>query len=172
MPCLPRRFFARPTLVVAKKLLGARLHFNGRTGMIVETEAYIGQDDPACHATRGKTKHNAPMFAQPGTAYIYFTYGMHWCLNVVTEQEDFPAAVLIRGIVTDDGTHIDGPARTTKYFGLTGEQNELDLVTTPDFYIERGAKPPHSCTSRIGIRVGLDKMWRCVAEGYDTKKPR
>src|SRR6266852_3708761 len=106
---LARRFFARPTLQVARELLGQRLvrMSNGvrLAGRITETEAYIGQTDLACHARFGLTPRSQVMFGPPGRAYVYFTYGMHWMLNIVTEAEGSPAAVLIRGIRADDGLH-------------------------------------------------------------------
>src|SRR2546430_489923 len=95
---LPRSFFVRPTLQVAEELLGKLLVFNNQRGLITETEAYIGQDDPACHAARGMTPRTQVMFGPPGFSYVYFIYGMYHCFNVVTEPEGFPAAVLIRGI--------------------------------------------------------------------------
>src|SRR5258705_3161471 len=99
---LPRSFYDRPTLTVARELIGARLVriLNGKklVGLITETEAYISQKDLACHAWHGLTPRTAPMFGPAGHAYVYFTYGNHWMLNVVTEKEGFPAAVLTRAI--------------------------------------------------------------------------
>src|SRR5713226_8191944 len=110
MPRLARRFFARPTLQVARELLGQRLvHIAGGVrlaGRITETEAYIGQSDLACHARFGLTPRSQVMFGPPGHAYVYFTYGMHWMLNIVTEPEGFPAAVLIRAIQPVAGMEI------------------------------------------------------------------
>jgi hypothetical protein len=105
--CLTRDFFHRPTVLVAQELLGKTLVFNGQRGRITETEAYLGQaDDPACHAARGKTKRNAVMFGQAGLSYVYFIYGMYYCFNIVTEDEHFGAAVLIRGVLEDSGRHL------------------------------------------------------------------
>jgi DNA-3-methyladenine glycosylase len=104
---LPRAFFRRPTLVVARELIGQRLVRldGGRrlSGWIVEAEAYIGQEDQACHARAGLTRRNEVMWAAPGHAYVYFTYGMHWCLNVVTEPDGQPAAVLLRALAPAEG---------------------------------------------------------------------
>jgi len=104
---LPRSFYRRPTLVVARELLGKRLvHVDrGRrlSGWIMEAEAYIGQEDLGCHARVGRTERNRSMWGEPGHAYVYFTYGMHWCLNVVTEVAGRPAAVLLRALAPAEG---------------------------------------------------------------------
>ena len=104
---LSRGFFARQTLIVAQALLGQRLvrELDGirLSGRVVEVEAYIGEDDQACHARPGLTKRNAPMYGLPGHAYVYLIYGMHHCLNVVTEREGFPAAVLVRALEPLEG---------------------------------------------------------------------
>src|SRR3954468_11701854 len=104
---LPRSFYARPTLIVAKDLLGKVLvHRSGAGvagGMIVETEAYIGEDDPACHAAPGPTRRNEPLYGPAGIAYVYLNYGIHYLVNAVTEAEGHPAAVLIRALEPVDG---------------------------------------------------------------------
>jgi len=119
---LRRSFFVRPTLLVAKKLLGKYLvHRRGGKNislMITEVEAYLGLDDKASHASRGKTERNKAMFDEGGRWYVYFTYGMHWMLNIVTGPKDYPAAVLIRG--TDK---VQGPARLTKYLEIDKKLN-------------------------------------------------
>ncbi len=117
---LPRNFYDRPTLTVARKLIGARLVriLDGvrLVGLITETEAYIGEKDLGCHAHVGKTNRNAVMFGTPGHAYVYFTYGNHWMLNAVTEREGFPAAVLIRAIQPIEGAEIMSEAKErTRY---------------------------------------------------------
>jgi DNA-3-methyladenine glycosylase len=117
---LPRRFFARPTLQVARDLLGCRLvrRSGGRrlAGVIVEVEAYIGEQDLACHCRAGRTPRTTVMFGKPGLAYVYFTYGMHWMLNVVTEREGFAAAVLIRALAPVEGVDVmtQNRSQTTK----------------------------------------------------------
>lgn len=176
MPRLPRSFYARPTLVVARDLLGQRLvHvLNGLrlTGLITETEAYIGQEDLACHARHGRTPRTAVMFGPPGHAYVYFTYGMHWMLNLVTEADGAPAAVLIRGIAPHDGLDImrerrgrpdppvrltDGPAKVTQALGVARVLNGHDTCARGAcLYIERQPAAPEAEVSR-GPRVGLGK---------------
>ncbi|MDO8556840.1 MAG: DNA-3-methyladenine glycosylase [Candidatus Jorgensenbacteria bacterium] len=122
---LGEQFFNRPTLTVAKELLGKYIvrKVNGREicGMITETEAYDGFHDKASHASRGETERNKIMFGPAGYWYIYFTYGMHWILNIVTREKGYPAAVLIRG--TDI---VSGPARLTKYFKIDKKLNGVE----------------------------------------------
>jgi DNA-3-methyladenine glycosylase len=138
---LPLGFFARPTLVVARDLVGR--HVIRREGgallvaRIVETEAYCGEDDLACHASRGRTRRNDPLYRRPGTLYVYFTYGMHWLLNVVTERAGFPAAVLVRAAEPVHGTErmrprragrpdcelLRGPANLCRALGVDGGFN-------------------------------------------------
>src|SRR6187397_2767169 len=107
---LPRSFYERPTLTVAEDLIGKVLvhEVRGRrtAGVIVEAEAYIGEDDPACHAAPGPTRRNAPLYGPPGRAYVYLNYGIHYLVNAVTEAEGFPAAVLIRALATIDGVEL------------------------------------------------------------------
>ncbi|HTV02266.1 MAG TPA: DNA-3-methyladenine glycosylase, partial [Luteitalea sp.] len=104
---LPVSFYARPTRTVAEELIGAVLvhDVNGvrTSGRIVEVEAYIGEDDPACHAAAGRTKRNAPLYGPPGFSYVYFNYGVHWLVNAVTEGDGCPAAVLIRALEPVEG---------------------------------------------------------------------
>jgi len=155
---LKRKFYARPTLVVARDLLGKVLVrcYQGKLikGRIIETEAYIGKDDPACHACSGMTERNKPMFGEAGHAYIYFTYGMHYCFNVVTEKEGFGSAVLIRAVEPlegidfikkrrdgaksakaplgrrriDDKNLANGPAKLCQAFVLDKKLNGEDLL--------------------------------------------
>lgn len=164
---LGRNFFERPTLEVAKDLLGRTLVFHEFSGLITETEAYIGQDDPACHAARGRTPRNEIMFGPAGYSYIYFIYGMYHCLNFVTESEGFPAAVLIRGLklCEPENRLLDGPGKLCRYLGLTREHNGQDLTTCENFYLLN--TPPlteFSATARIGIKQGADKPWRFVGK--------
>jgi len=179
---LSREFYNQPTLRVARQLLGARLVriLDGQrlSGIITETEAYIGEQDLGCHAHAGKTKRNAVMYGPPGHAYVYFTYGMHWCLNAVTEAEGFPAAVLIRAIRPEEGVEIiavrrdgrdtDGPAKLTQALGIDGALNGVRLCDQASgLWIEAGASVPDEAVT-IGPRVGLytvpepwkSKPWR------------
>lgn len=163
---LGRDFFRQDTLTVSRELLGATLVFGPHRGIITETEAYIGRDDPACHAARGRTKRNAVMFEQAGLSYIYLIYGMYHCLNIVTEEEGFPAAVLIRGLhlTTPPQSHLDGPGKLCRELGLTREHNARDLTEEKDFYLLPAPSPlPHVTTPRIGISQGTDKLWRFAA---------
>jgi DNA-3-methyladenine glycosylase len=177
-----RKFFARDTLAVARDLLGVRLVrlLDGQrlSGIVVECEAYIGQDDTACHASRGRTRRNEVMFGPPGYAYIYFTYGMHWMLNVVTEAEGFPAAVLLRAIQPVEGIETmralrkaqgnsradrsltGGPARLTQALAIDQTLNGADLVGGERLWLERDARVPDGsvgCGPRIGVQYAAEK---------------
>jgi len=185
---LPKSFYDRPTLTVARELIGARLvrMLNGRklVGLITETEAYISQKDLACHAWHGLTPRTAPMFGQAGHAYVYFTYGNHWMLNTVTEKEGFPAAVLIRAIQPIDGVEIMskrrqgrdtfGPGKLTQAMGITKSENTVDLTeANSSLWIEAGVFVPNKNVT-IGPRVGLNKTpepwlskpWRFLVKGW------
>ena len=122
-------FFDRKSLAVARDLIGKyivrRLDWNGKkvAGRITEVEAYVGARDLASHASKGRTARTEIMFGKPGTLYVYFVYGMHWMLNVVTEKEGCPAAVLIRGVETARGRPVAGPGRVTKMFGIDKSMN-------------------------------------------------
>ncbi len=165
---LDRAFYDRPTLEVAQDLIGCRLVHETpdgpRAGRIVETEAYIGTEDLACHARSGKTKRNAPMFGPAGHAYVYLIYGIHHCLNVVTEQKDFPAAVLIRALECEDGVdRCHGPGRLTRALGIDLSHNDLDMVAPPLYVEARSAEPGIEATTRIGVDYAgrwARKPWR------------
>ena len=128
---LPHSFYERPARVVARALLGKLLVHDGRAGRIVETEAYVGAHDLACHAARGRTARTDILWGPPGRAYVYFIYGMHWCFNAVTGREGRPAAVLVRGLEAvagfDAPVRLDGPGRLCRALGITGAQNGADL---------------------------------------------
>ena len=180
----PYSFYNLPTLTVARELLGARLvrilDDHRLAGIITETEAYIGEEDLGCHAHAGKTKRNAVMYGPPGHAYVYFTYGMHWMLNAVTEAVGFPAAVLIRAIKPVEGVEIihahrngrdtNGPAKLTQALGIDRMLNGVNLCDpAAGIWIEAGASIPDEAVT-IGPRVGLytvpepwkSKPWRFI----------
>ncbi len=191
MSVLPREFYARPTLDVARDLIGAVLVHDtaaGRAaGVIVETEAYIGEADPACHAAPGPTARNAPLYGPPGIAYVYLNYGIHYLVNAVTEADGSPAAVLIRALEPLEGTSLmrrrrargtgraardladaelcRGPGNLTRALGIDLRQNLRDLTASPLRIEDRGLpRPDVSWTRRIGINVGVEPEWRCVAK--------
>ena len=166
-------FFTRPTESVARELLGARLvsDFGDEStgGTVVETEAYGGPEDPASHAAvkAGRTRRNDSMFGPPGRAYVYITYGMHWCLNVVTRPDGEPGAVLIRGLVPDRGLDVmarrrggrlpiaAGPARLTQALGVTGALDGHDLRLAP-LRLAPGEPVPDRAV-RSSPRIGVTK---------------
>lgn len=163
---LQKEFFIRPTLEVAKDLLGKRLICEGHEGYIVETEAYIGQNDPACHAARGYTNRTKVMFGPPGFSYVYFIYGRYYCLNIVTEREGFPAAVLIRGVVSisNQTAVYDGPGKLCRAWGITVAHNNIDMTAHDAFCVTAGVEVKgYVSSSRIGISRGKEKPWRFVA---------
>lgn len=151
---IPNNFFNRKTETVAKELLGKYLvrRVGGKVvrEMITEVEAYVGPHDLACHSSRGQTKRNEPMFGKPGTIYVYFTYGMHWMLNIITEEKDFPAGVLIRGT-----ENFSGPGRLTKNLKIDKTLNNQMLGVKSGLWIEGDEKIKGKLkiikTPRIGI---------------------
>jgi len=179
-------FYARPTPEVARRLLGHVLVSNvgGRrvAGRIVETEAYIGPDDPACHGYGARrTRRNRHLFGPPGIAYVYFTYGMHWCLNAVTEAEGFPAAVLIRALEPLDGVETmrrrrrgapdrrlcSGPARLCEALAVTGRLDGVSLQRGPLRIVRGPARQRLDIitTPRIGITRARDWPLRFLIGG-------
>lgn len=190
---LSRDFYDRPTLEVTRDLLGKVLIHNRRgtitSGVIVEVEAYIGEDDPACHAAPGPTARNAPLYGPPGFSYVYLNYGIHKLFNVVTEREQSPAAVLIRALeplegipamrrrrrrpmkgrrpmnTSDLAIHdlCRGPGNLTIAMGITLEENRLDLVGDRVYIEDRGVRIAAPIWGpRIGIRVGTEAPWRAA----------
>ncbi len=167
---LSQRYFNRPTLTVARSLVGKYLvRENGKgtiAGRIVEVEAYVGCEDKACHASKGKTARTEVLFGPPGMSYVYLIYGMYHMLNVVTERMEFPAAVLIRAIEVD-GELIDGPGKLCRALGIDGSLNRLDMTYGQFLWFEdRGARVPNK---QVGTfpRIGVDyagvwarKPWR------------
>ena len=179
MTILPREFYSKDTVTVAKNLLGKRIIRKiGRheiSGIITETEAYRHKDDPASHAFNKITERNKVMFEEVGLAYVYFTYGMYFCFNVVARTPKKKAgAVLIRAIVPEKGIKImeknrggkhlknlsDGPAKLTQALNITKEHYGLDLTKKSNLYIAEGIKPEKIIASpRIGITKATDKLW-------------
>lgn len=156
-------FFDRPTERVAIDLLGCFLVVKDggppRIGRIVETEAYDGFDDRASHASRGRTRRNEVMFGPAGHSYVYLIYGMHHCLNVVTREVDYPAAVLIRAVEPVAGIEggTNGPGRLTRAMGIDRSHNLLDATRPPLYYSpRRGPAPAFAATPRIGVDYAGD----------------
>ena len=188
MTRLPRAFYERDAATVARALLGQRVVrvLDGQRvgGLICETEAYGGADDQASHAYR-RTPRSAIMYGPPGYAYVYFIYGMHFCLNAVTEADGQPGAVLIRAIVPDEGVAImrgrrgrvsersdrsltDGPGKLCQALGITRAQNGIDLTASAELFVEAGvavADDQVEITPRIGVRgdeIARGRLWRFV----------
>lgn len=153
-------FFHRPCIEVARELVGKVLVHNGNRLRISETEAYCGEEDTACHASKGRTKRTEVMYMEAGTVYIYLCYGMHWMLNIVTGEEDRPEAVLIRACLD-----APGPGKLTKALGITGEQNRSSVVTSDVLWVEDdGFRCSIVTDRRVGIgyasREDQDRLWR------------
>jgi len=169
MPILQRSFYARPTVEVARALLGKILVHGEAAGRIVETEAYLGMTDPAAHAYRGVTPRTRVLFGPPGHAYVYLIYGMYYCLNVVTEAEGIAGCVLIRAaepvtLLKGSGS---GPGRLTRALGITLAHNGRDL-TGGTFTIRKPASSEPFETGispRIGIRQAADWPLRFFVRG-------
>jgi DNA-3-methyladenine glycosylase len=191
---LDREFFARFTLSVASDLLGCLIVRRTATGTvlsgrIVEVEAYRGSDDPASHSFRGKTKRNSLMFGEAGHAYLFFSYGFHWCLNFTTEGRGEPGAVLIRALEPVEGVEqmranrgisqveqlTNGPGKLTKALAIDGGFNGEDVVTSKRLYVVgRDAPVKVGTSTRVGISRGREQMWRFFVEGnrFVSKGPR
>ena len=176
---IPRTFYERDTVKVARDLLGKKLiRTIGKqtiSGIITETEAYRYSDDPASHAYRGLTSRNRAMFEQVGKAYVYFTYGMYFCFNVVARNHNFAAgAVLIRGLKPEKGIDImkknrgidkianltNGPAKLTQALRITKKQYGVDLAKKSELFLMDGIdRKKIFASKRIGIKNGLHKLW-------------
>ena len=187
MSCLSRVFYRRPTLDVARDLIGKILVHNApaglTSGVIVEVEAYIGEDDAACHAASGLTQRNLALYGAAGYGYVYLNYGIHSLFNVVTESTGFPAAVLIRSVEPRAGEALmrsrrhnlksfrggrletsdlcRGPGNFARSFGLTARHNRIDICSEP-LYIRDADHPSGAIawSSRIGISAATEKRWR------------
>ncbi len=193
---LPVDFYRRPTLDVARDLIGKVVVYTSKqgaaAGAIVEVEAYIGEDDPACHAAAGPTKRNAPLYGPPGRAYVYLNYGLHDMMNAVTEADGDPAAVLIRALEPLDGLALmrrrrskapwrqgkppvsdhelcRGPGNLCRAMGITVADNLRPLTRGPLTIHDRGiAAGEIVWDSRIGIRVGTESPWRATLKGHPS----
>ena len=195
---LPRAFYDRPTLDVTRDLVGKVLVHRRRgvrtSGAIVEVEAYIGEADPACHAAPGPTHRNAPLYGVPGRAYVYLNYGIHHLVNVVTEAQGSPAAVLIRALDPIEGFDAmrrrrtrgrkgrptrgepwtwtppelcRGPGNLTMAMGITLAENRVDLAGDRLFIEDRGIRVgPLAWGPRVGINVGTERPWRVYVAGH------
>ncbi len=156
---LTRSYFKRSTLVVARSLIGkylVRQDGKGTTaGKIIEAEAYVGPHDKACHASKGRTGRTEVLFGPPGVSYVYLIYGMYHCLNVVTEREEFPAAVLIRAIEVD-GLLIDGPGRLCRAMNIDRTLNRVDLTIGEGLWFEDRGEPVRSHLVGAHPRIGVD----------------
>jgi len=175
---LTRRFFARSVHEVAPDLIGVTLLVDGVGGRIVEVEAY-DQEDPASHAYRGRTQRNASMFGPPGQAYVYRSYGIHWCLNLVCEEEGRAEAVLIRALeptheldvmrsrrsVDAERSLCSGPGKLCQALGLTREHDGLALDRPPFALLARDQKPKIATGPRIGITRATELSWRYGLDG-------
>jgi DNA-3-methyladenine glycosylase len=188
VPIIKKKFYSQETIKVARKLLGKKLvrKIDGTvlSGMIVETEAYCGEADSACHAHCGKTPRNAIMFGHPGHAYVYFTYGMHYMLNLVTESEGNPCAVLIRAILPIAGVEemqarrkrqgaelTNGPAKLCQAFGIDKSLNGCDLTRGEKLWVEEYKNIQAKsiiATPRIGIDYAETEhrvaLWRFLVK--------
>ena len=184
---LDRSFFSRPAPEVASDLVGKVLRRadTGLAARIVETEAYM-QEDPACHAHRSRTVRNEPLWGPAGHAYVYFTYGMHWCLNVTSGSAGHAQGCLLRAAEPLEGLEVmrasrggradrellRGPARLAQAFGLDGSWSGVDLCAQgPARLLDDGHRPSVVATPRTGVAAGADLLWRFVAEGSRWASP-
>lgn len=191
---LPREFYARETEIVARDLLGCVLECHAPEGVaagrIVETEAYLGEHDLACHAAAGRTRRTEPLYGPPGTAYVYFIYGVHWCFNTVTREAGLPSAVLVRAIEPVEGLELmrarrraarrdidltNGPGKLCAALGIDARHNALPL-TRPPIVVREGRSVPRArivVTPRIGITQSADwpLRWYIADNPYVSRTP-
>jgi DNA-3-methyladenine glycosylase len=171
---LSRDFYARETEIVARELLGMVLECETdeglASGIIVETEAYLGEHDDACHAVVGRTARTAPLYGPPGTSYVYFIYGMYWCFNAVTREEGLPSAVLVRALEPLDGIAVmqrrrpgakslvnltNGPGKLCTALGIVGAMGGKSLQRKP--LIIRAGEPVPNDRVRVTTRIGITR---------------
>ncbi len=177
-PRLTRRFFARSVHAVAPELIGATLLLDGVGGLIAEVEAYH-HTDPAAHSYTGRTERNAVMFGPPGHAYVYRSYGIHWCVNFVCEEEGSASAILIRALqptqgiplmrrrrgLSDERQLCSGPGKLCEALAITHRHNGLPLDAPPFSLRAREAEPEIAVGVRIGITKAAEKPWRYGMKG-------
>jgi DNA-3-methyladenine glycosylase len=183
---LGRSFYARDALIVAPDLLGAELHVGPVSGVITEVEAYL-RDDPASHSYRGPTPRNKSMFTAPGTLYVYVSYGIHFCANVVTGDPADGQAVLLRAVEIVDGAEVvaarradrprrewtNGPGKLCQAMAIDQTFDGLDLVTDQRMRITEGHRVAESLnTTRIGISVAVDQPWRWLVSDSSASSIR
>lgn len=190
---LGREFYLQPTVEVARGLLGRLLVHESPEGLtvgrIVETEAYLAEGDPGCHAARGRTERNSPMFEDPGSIYVYFIYGMHCCMNLVTQPEGVPEAVLLRAVEPLAGMELmrrrrgrerlkelaSGPAKLAQAFGVTLQHNRGSILRRPLFVSTQRVEPAAVVTTtRIGLAAGCGEglpLRMCVADSPWLSRP-
>ena len=183
---LPRAFYQRETEIVAREMLGTVLECETEdglaSGIIVETEAYLGEHDLACHAAAGRTARTEALYGPPGTSYVYFIYGMYWCFNAVTREVDLPSAVLVRALEPLDGIALmhkrrpriknevdltNGPGKLCRALGIDGSLSEKSLQRKP-LRIREGEPVPDErveVTTRIGITKSADWPLRWIVRG-------
>jgi DNA-3-methyladenine glycosylase len=192
---LPKSFYSRETEIVARELLGAilvcRAERGVTSGRIVETEAYLGEHDRACHAAAGRTPRTDPLYGEPGTAYVYFIYGMHWCFNAVTRPAGLPSAVLVRAVEPIDGVELmwtrraaavrqadltNGPGKLCQAMGITGAHNRLSLKRPPlQIY---GSEPVPDRDVKVTPRMGITQCadwplrWVIAGNPFVSRGPR
>lgn len=160
MTRLPYEFYHRPCLDVARDLVGKVIVCGGKRIRISETEAYCGESDTACHASKGRTKRTEVLYADAGTIYVYLCYGIHWLMNIITGDENDPQGVLIRACA-----EAPGPGKLTKMLGITGDYNRQSILETPELWIgDDGARFEIIPDKRVGIgyasREDQDRLWR------------
>jgi DNA-3-methyladenine glycosylase len=176
---LGKKFFSQPTVDLAKALLGKYLVFGNLKGIIVETEAYLFKDDPGCHASRGMTARNAPMFGPAGRTYVYFIYGMYHCLNITGGKQGEGEAVLIRALEPVQGIKLmqrrrktkkienlcNGPGKLTQAFGITKKHNNRSLLDGNLRVYDSRIKPEICASRRIGLSAGKELELRFFIKG-------
>jgi DNA-3-methyladenine glycosylase len=191
---LPKSFYARDTEIVARELLGTLLVCDSEAGVtagrIVETEAYVGEHDLACHAAVGRTARTDPLYGDPGIAYVYFVYGMHWCFNAVTRPRGLPSAVLVRAVEPIEGLDLmrarrvaarrdidlsNGPGKVCQAMGISGAHNRLTLGRSP-IRILRG-EPVSDQEVEVTPRIGITRCaewplrWVIAGNPYVSRAP-